>query len=195
MTETDMKTLFQQAVDGYGKAYLDTESAIIAQGETATKFLAGKLSDSSLPPFTVFIATTLADSIENTGEVLKTANMAITEKVDRAARSPLGNPRPDAIAGVWAAFGDKLTNIVALHLVKNLQWPHWKSLAAIIYLGYYADASVLPALDQFKADIKGGKRGPVETEPYTSPAAALDQAMDNVRITIEADAKKDKGST
>lgn len=193
MPNTDLNTLFQQAVNGYDKAFLDAESAITAEGETATQFLSTKQADASLSDFEHFIAATLADSIAGAGTKYAAAVTAIQAKQKRARQTPVGTPVPDTIAGLYSIQGADITDLVALHLVKERQWPHWMSMAAIIYLGYYAGPSVLPAFDQFMADLNANKRVLDNTllQTQTNPVFnTLVESMELVRIVIKDDTYK-----
>lgn len=194
MSDTDLNTLFQQAVDGYAKAFLDAESAIYAQGDTAATFLATKAADQTQPPFVRFVAATLADGVKGTTKVYQSAMGRLDDRMKNLSRTPVAHPRPESVAALFSAHGETLTDMVALHLVKEVQWPNWLSLAAIIHLGHYAGPSVLPAFDQFKQDLDAGKRplGRTLEQSPGSPLANLAEAMNAVRVVIEADAKKDK---
>lgn len=183
---TDLNTLFQQAVTGYDEAFLSAESAITAEGEAAGKFLADKIAEKDLPPFTVFTATALAEGISGKAKLFQDAMKDVANYADFAAKTPLGTPPSDTAAGTIVAYSTELSDLVALHMVKETQWPYWKTLAAIIYLGYYADASVLPALNQFIQDMEAGKHAPEVANKAASDN--LLEAARNVLIVIEADA-------
>lgn len=193
MSDTDLNTLFQQAVEGYGKAYLDAESAIYAQGETAKQTLLAKVADTSLTPFARFIAATLADALGGAAQTYAKLDAAVGALEDSLRGTPLGTPPADIAAGTMTAESQNLSDLLALHLVKETDWPSWRALGAIIYLGYYAGSSVLPALEQFRADLKSGKHpalGEDTGEATDSIIAHLDEAANLVRIVIQDEAFK-----
>ena len=184
---TDLNTLFQQAVSGYDETFLNAESAIYAQSEAAGQFFSNKLAEKDLPPFTVFTATALAEGIGGKAKLFQNAMADMANYEAFAAKTPLGTPPSDTAAGTIVAYSTELSDLVALHMVKELQWPYWKTLAAIIYLGYYADASALPALDQFIQDVEAGKH-----TPKVGGKAASDKLLEaakNVCIVIDADTR------
>lgn len=190
MADTDLNALFKQAVDGYGQDFLDAEKALYAQGDAAKSLLRTQQDDQKQSAFARFVAKTLADGIEGTHDLYGKAMTAIQADEKRLSRTPLGNPTADTVAGTIAAYSPKLCDMVALHLIKELRWAFWMQNAAVIYLGYYADASVLPAFDQLKADIKSGKRNPtgINLETDSGPFfTRLEETMDLVRVVIESD--------
>lgn len=106
---------------------------------------------------------------------------------NRAAESPRGLPSPDAAAGRLARFSD-ISDFVALRMLKETDWPEWKVLASIIHLGHWGTASVLPAIDQFRADLTSGKRpvlGDITNEQTQATIEKLDEAAQLVAIVIK----------
>ncbi len=190
MTDTDLNTLFKQAVDEYGQKYLDAEKALIAADATGKEFLQTQLADSKQTDFARFIAQTLIDAMDGTMKPYTDAMSAIGESIKRTRRTPLGTPKPDTVAGKLGAYSPKLSDLVVLHLIKELNWPMWLQTAAIIYLGYYADGSVLTAFDKLKEDIEKGLHGP-KTATLEDASGTyfnqLEEAMEMVRITIKSD--------
>lgn len=198
MSDTDFNTLFQQAVDGYDKAYLDAESAIYAQGDTAKQGLLAKQADTNLTPFARFIAATLADAMGGANKTYTGLDTAVTALEERLRDTPLGTPPADITAGTMSVQSKDLSDLIALRLVKETAWPGWRALGAVIYLGYYATATVLPALEQFCADLTSGKHtalGDPSGEDAKAVIEQLDEAVRLITIVIEEEHRKGTPTT
>lgn len=197
MSDTDFNTLFQQAVDSYDKAYLDAENAIYAQGDTARQALLAKQGDTNLTAFAGFVAATLADAMDGANKTYTELDAAITALAAQVKDTPLGTPPADIVSGTMSVHSKELSDLLALHLVKETEWPSWRALGAIIYLGYYATSPVLPALEQFCADLKAGKHTALGGETSADNEAIieqLDEAVRMITIVIKEEAKKTEGT-
>lgn len=189
----DTNQLFQQAVNDYDRAYLDAEAELRAGGESTAIILQQIAADKNQPPLARFIAASIAAWIDGKGNNYEIAMNSLGGLVAHAERTPKGLPSPDVAAGRLARFDD-ISDFVALRLLKETDWPQWKVMAAVMYLGFWATDTVLPALDQFRMDLKSGKRkalGDPLDEQTQAVIEKLDEAAGLVRIVIADESFKE----
>lgn len=187
MADATPTELLQKTLNTYGQDYLDAEKALRAGGETTATALKQFSANSKQPPLTRFIAATIAAWIDGKGANYDTAMQVLAVTAEHAAHTPRGTPSPDTAAAKLELFDD-ISDFVALRMLKETDWPEWKVLAAIVYLGYWGTASVLPAIDQFRADLKNGNRpqlGDILNKQTDSVIEKLDEAAGLVRLVIQ----------
>lgn len=187
MADTTPTEWFQRALSAYGQDYLAAEKALRGGGDAALTVLNQVAADTTQTPLARFIATTLANVSGDRGAACDSALSALNGLEVHAGKTPRSVPDVEIAAGRLSRFGD-ITDFIALRMLKETEWPEWKVMAAIVYLGYWAGASVLPALDQFQADLKAGQRaniGDDVDEETQDIIAKLDEAAQLVRIVIE----------
>ena len=192
MADTTTTELFNQALTTYRQDSLNAEKALRAGGAQTASDLKNIAADQKQTPLARFIATTIAAWIDDGGALFEAAMDALNTAAQRAAKTPVGVPEPDLAASELELF-DNIYNFVALRLLKETDWPQWKMLTAIIHMGHWAMASVLPALDQFSADLKSGKHtnlGGTSDAGNAEIVKQLVEAVDLVCIVIKEEAKK-----
>lgn len=189
MADTTTDELFQKALTSYGQDYLIAEKALRAGGETTATALKLIAADTKKTPLTRFIAATIAAAISGQADEFDAAMDGLDNLATYTAKTPLGVPSPDTAASELTLYSD-FSDFAALRLLKEIDWPEWKVMTVIVYLGYYATSSVSPALDQFRADLKDGKRPALcaESDEQTNAVIAkLDEAAQLVAIVIKDD--------
>lgn len=186
MSDTDMNTLFTQVVNENGAAFLKGESALLAQGDTAVEFLRGKQADSGATSLARFIAATLADAIGAGANAYADAMEEIDTMVSECEQTPRGTPTPDSVAGTLKAHSENLSGLAALHLLKETDWPYWKAMGAIVYIGYFGESSALPALQQYSDNLTEEKLSPL-SEQANDVIEQLTEAIQLISIVIKND--------
>lgn len=195
MADTTPTEWFQKALSAYGQNYLDAEKALRAGGETTATALQKIAADAKQTPLARFMAATIANWGANQGANFDAAMNSLDSLAEHAAKTPLGTPPPDTAASEIALFDD-ISDFVALRTLKETDWPYWKAMTAIIYLGYYATASVLPALEQFCTDLKSGKHTGLGGTSAADNEAIVEQLVEAVQlITIVIKDEKSKPTT
>ncbi|MCR4376467.1 MAG: hypothetical protein NUV50_00020 [Rhodospirillales bacterium] len=192
MADTTPSEWFQKALTAYGQNYLDAEQALRSGGEATATVLKQIVMDPKQAPLAQFIAATITAWIEGKGDNYQIAINGLSGLQVRAEQTILSAPSADVAAGRLARFDD-ISDFIALRMLKETDWPEWKVLAAIVYLGYWGTGSVLPAIDQFRADLKNGTRpqlGDILNEQTDSVIEKLDEAASLVRIVIQDEAFK-----
>jgi hypothetical protein len=179
--------IFDKALNAYGADYLAAEKELRAGGTSTASSLQQIAADTTQTPLARFVAGTIAAWIDGKGSNYEVAMSGLDGLAARAAKTPSGTPAADVAAGRLKHYDD-IANFVALRLLKETDWPQWKVLAAVVYLGYWGTASVLPALEQFRSDLKAGKRpalGDLLDVKTKGVIEQLDGAAELVRIVIE----------
>jgi hypothetical protein len=149
-TNKNMDALFEKAVVSYGKDYLEAELALRNGGSAATLFLQKNLTHPD--PVARLMARCLLDWMEgNRPEYIAALNYLDTlPKI--LARTPITSPDPTASARYLTKhYGDRVADVLALRLVKETDWPHWRVMAVLFYLQEHHLPSTTAALIRFAA--------------------------------------------
>jgi len=183
MADTSVTELFKTAVTSYGKNYLDAEQALRAGGTATATELQKIQADTSQTPLTRFIAGTIADWANGKGGSFDAALKTLANVQTRASKTPRNVPLADTAAAKLQLFDD-IENFLALRMLKEIDWPAWQVMAAIVYLGYWGTSSVIPALYQFQADLKSGMRTGLGDQMGKETAAVIDRLNEAASLVL-----------
>jgi hypothetical protein len=71
----------------------------------------------------------------------------------RLARTPITSPSPSGIAAYLSQhFGARVADLLAVHLIKQTDWPHWRVSGVLLYLREQARPSTTAALIRFVSE-------------------------------------------
>jgi hypothetical protein len=150
MTADEAKARFAQTLAATGPAYPAHEQALVARGDEVA--LAALLrqhaaADVALPRLLAQVVLAWRTPVQADFA----AALQYFETVPaRLARTPVGKPRPDGVEGYLTKnFGNRLTKLLALRLVKQTDWPAWQVMGVLFYLRKHRDPETTAALVRF----------------------------------------------
>jgi len=157
-----MESVVAQAGASSGREYLELEERIRGGGEPSIAALRGHLADPD--PVQQLMARVLLAWMEG-----RTECPAALEFLDnlaaRLAKTPVGNPPPvGVVAELDDRFGPRAAECLALRLVKDTSWPHWRVMGVIFYLKGQKLPATTSALIRFAATTtnKDWQNGAIE---------------------------------
>lgn len=173
---THYETVFQSAVDGRGRTYLDAEAELLAGGSEASTLLTTRANDPGASAQARFIAATLAAALAGAWDPADGPLKALDDYEKFVAPRERRRPRPAVAGGLLMAY-PKCAGTLALRLMKQDDWPEWKQLAVLSYLATHLDPAARPALQAFTATT-----GSAPARAYAAQIlAAADQLAAQVR--------------
>lgn len=151
--EKNMDTQFEAVVVSTGQTYLSAERELLKGGQPALATLHRNLRHSD--PMTQFIANTLLNWMQGGGQEIEAALSYLDNLPKRLAPTPIPTPSPLGVASFLEKhFGPRVTDALALRLVKQTDWPHWRVMGVLFYLMNQRVASTTPALVRFAAETE-----------------------------------------
>jgi hypothetical protein len=198
--------LYQKALTSSGQSYLEDERQLLAQGEQAAAFLSERLKDA--PPLAKLVAQAILGRLRRDPEFEECLKF-IDDTEQRAQRSVMGAPPPEYVAAaLFHKFGNRVSPLLGVQLLKLQEiWPHWKTLATLLYLGKLESASAADVLICFVASTTDDHQrnlairslvavgdanvlAKIEAEPKTTDEAraALNEAASRIRESLKREA-------
>ena len=145
-----MDSVVAQAGASSGEEYLALEERIRGGGEEAVAALRRHLADPD--PVRQLMARTLLAWMEGRAPECPAALEFLDNLAARLAKTPVGNPPPVGVAAELAdRFGPRAAECLALRLVKETAWPHWRVMGVIFYLKNQKVPATTSALIRFAA--------------------------------------------
>lgn len=152
MSQESVSELFETCVRQHGTAYLQAEGLLVAQGNDALGFLQTQ-QETNPDPFVRLLASVMARWIQGDGSLFQQALTYIDAYELEDEKMQLVSPRSDSIAkGLLHRYEKKVAAFLAVRLVKEPEWPHWKVAAVALYLSFVNDPELEPAIAQFEAE-------------------------------------------
>jgi hypothetical protein len=128
-----MDEVVTQAAASSGQQYLALEGELRRGGPDAMAALRRWLADPD--PVTRLMATVLLAWMEGRAPDCQGALEYLDAIERRLAKTPVGNPPPVGVAAELAdRFGPRAAECLALRLVKETDWPHWRVMGVLFYL-------------------------------------------------------------
>ena len=144
-----MDSVVAEAGASSGQEYLDLEERIRGGGEPSIAALRRHLADPD--PVQQLMARVLLAWMEGRPEC-PAALEFLDNLAARLAKTPVGNPPPIGVASELAdRFGPRAAECLALRLVKDTSWPHWRVMGVIFYLRDQKVPATTSALIRFGA--------------------------------------------
>ena len=148
-----MDELFQEASYSSGRLYLESETKLRKSGDAALPTLRSNLQNSD--PLARLIAKCLRDLLEGRAPDYEPALNYLDSLPQRLARTPITSPPPTGVAAYLTQhFGARVVEFLALRLVKETDWPHWRVMGVIFYLKDQGSPSTTAALLRFATDTR-----------------------------------------
>ena len=165
--QTTLSDDFNQALVAQGVQYLALESKlrdeIAPDPQKAAQSLANLVK---AEPIAQLMATVLLGWVgQDKGDSIEALDYL--DKIGpKLKRSAVGHPRPAGVAGRLAdSYSDRVANLLALRLVKQEDWPHWRVEGVLQYLQECKKATTTSALLRFAMEAKDEewRRDAIET--------------------------------
>lgn len=145
-----MDAVVAQAAASSGQAYLGLEEQLRAGGREATDALRLRLTDPD--PVNQLMARVLLAWMEGRAPECPEALEYLEALERRLAKTPVGSPPPVGVAAeLDDRFGPRAAECLALRLVKELDWPHWRVMGVLFYLRDQRVPETTSALVRFVA--------------------------------------------
>lgn len=128
-----MNVVFQTATRATGEAYLKAEQELRDGGEEAGPTLrANRLNPD---PVAGLLARVLLNWAGPTEPDYDAALQYLDTLPAYVAETPIGTPSPSGVAAYLEKhFEGRVTDLLALRLVKEPDWPHWRVVGVLLYL-------------------------------------------------------------
>jgi hypothetical protein len=148
-----MDTMFEAAVTSTGPAYLDAEQRLRDAEAAAVPVLEKNLHRSD--PIARLVARVILDWLQGSATNFQDALDYLDYLPERIAHTPMGDPRPDGVAGYLSdTFEARVVELLALRLVKGIDWPQWRVYGVLFYLKEQARPSTTEALLRFTVETQ-----------------------------------------
>jgi hypothetical protein len=139
---------FDQALRRFDDEYREAEAALRAGGAEAQAVLRARTQEPN--GVTRLLARTLLAWSEGRAPDNDEALAGLDEQEKEMLDSPARTPSPSGIAYFLKnRFGASVVDVLALRLLKELDWPRWKILGVLMYLEEHDPATVGTALVRF----------------------------------------------
>ncbi len=143
-----METLFAELIAVKGNEYLKKEYQLREFGGDAVAMLQTKLSDQD--SFTRFYARMMINWISGRSPKNQEALSYLDSLPVRLARTPITSPSPmGAMSYLNLHFQSSVTDILAVHLIKLPDFPHWRIATILFYLESQKSPEVTDILLRF----------------------------------------------
>lgn len=145
-----MDPVVAQATTSSGREYVALEERLRAGGQEALVALRRRLADPD--PVNQLMASVLIGWIEGRAAECQAALEFLDSLERRLAKTPVGNPPPVGVAAeLDDRFGPRVAECLALRLVKENDWPHWRVMGTVLYLRDQKVPATTSALVRFAA--------------------------------------------
>lgn len=182
-----MDTVFQAAAASRGDPYLEAESQLRDGGTAAAEVLQGYREHPE--PIARLLATTLLKWVRGQAPEYQAALEYLEYIPKRLAKTPVGAPPPTGVANeLGERFGGRAADFLALRLVKETDWPRWKSLGVLLYLQRQTSPITTAALLRFVADSDDAEMRRFGAEAITAiddPDLAGKLAVERARLEAQ----------
>jgi hypothetical protein len=127
------ENLLQMLIEGVGETYLNAERQAITEAESIVPVLQDAMKNAT--PLTKLIIQVVLERILG-NQTFETCLNYFDEVEQRAAKSIMGIPRSDGVAGyLLRNFQDSPTSLLSVYLIKlSSIWANWKVLSVLLYL-------------------------------------------------------------
>jgi hypothetical protein len=145
--QNPIETLIHTAVNATGSAYFEAEHAL--RSATAGTNPA-QLPSLDADPVADLILEVLQQWRQAEGVEFARALDYLDTLPARLALTPITRPSPSGIASYLSLhFGPRVANLLAVHLIKQTDWPYWRTSGVLLYLRQQTGPSITPALIRF----------------------------------------------
>jgi hypothetical protein len=146
-----MNTTFDLAVEKTGPEYLGLEADLRRSARSGSQELESIRKHLTSPdPLVRLLATVLLDWAGAKESDFKSALEYLERLPVETRKTIVRVPSPTGTESyLTLRFGDRVTELLALRLVKEQDWPQWKVLAVIFYLKAHKVPSTTSALIRF----------------------------------------------
>jgi len=157
-----METLVNKALNSRGREYFETERAYRLSG--------GLPPDPELPspnadPLSTLILHVLRQWKQPEAEEYDRALGYLDTLPAQLAPTPITGPSPSGVAAYLSLhFGSRVADLMAVHLIKQTDWPSWRVSGVLLYLREEARPSITPALIRFASETREQRWGAVALE-------------------------------
>lgn len=149
----DIEALFERAVASEDEAYQRAEDRLRAALGEAAPTLRAKLSHTD--PVGRLTARVMLEWAEASGDDFEKANQYLDVLAQRFSQTAAGMPPARAVVQTLSArFGSRLSELLALRLVKQTTWPSWRVMTALGYLDQHKNPATTDALIRFAAQTQ-----------------------------------------
>ena len=154
-----MSTSFALAVEKVGPEYLELESGLrqaVRSGPAGLESIRQELAHPD--PVARLLAKVIIDWAGPRENDFKRALAYLDELPVKMKGTVLGTPSPSgAESYLTLHFADRVTELLALRLAKEQEWPNWKVLAVVFYLKAHKVPSTTSALIRFAIGTTNAK--------------------------------------
>jgi hypothetical protein len=143
-----MDVLLEKAVTSRGNEYIEAEAALRQAADGEAMAAASRHPDPLAPQ----IAKAVLGWKDRPQEY--TRALAYIENLPKLLeRTPITAPSPAGVAAYLKKhFDARVTDILAVRLLKSEGWPWWRTVGVLMYLKQTAPSEVTPALVRFAAE-------------------------------------------
>lgn len=143
-----MEAVFTTALERRGRAYLEAEEELRAGGAPAIATLQRHLADKD--GLSQLIARVILAWATGKAPSYPKAVEKLDAMAAESRQTPAGAPSPTGVAhALTKSFGDSVVEVLAVRLLKAVDWPRWKTLGVLLYLQAHPAEPVAPALVSF----------------------------------------------
>jgi hypothetical protein len=176
-----METLFEEARVSMGADYLSAERKLRGAGAAAVPTLRAKLQH---PDYIArSIAKCLLNWIEGRGAEFQAALDYLDFIPRRLAKTPVGSPPPVGVAAeLTDRYAARVTEFLAVRLVKSPGWPSWQSEGVLLYLREHKVASTTAPLIRFAVET--------QREPWRAIAIEVVKAANDPELASKIVAER-----
>jgi hypothetical protein len=180
-----MNIVFEQAVARYGPEYLQAEQTLLRAGSAAAPTLQQNLDHRD--PVGRMIARCLLQWIGGKAPEYQAALDYLDQIGKRMARTPAGVPPTAGVAAELSErYGAKVADLLAVHLVKELDWPQWRVGSVLQYIMDHKATSTTSALIRFAAETNN--------EPWRAAAIETIRSVHDPDLATKMDYERKRYS-
>ena len=164
-----MEEVFRTAITSVGEDYLEAEQALRAGGADALMAMQQGLGDGD--PIAPLLVQVLTRWIEQNPPEYQAALDYLDFLPQKLARTPIPKPSPSGVAAYLTKhFAGNVTDVLALRLIKAIEWPHWRVAGVLLYFQEHKDPQITAALIRFagQASDRDWRNLAIETIRATS---------------------------
>jgi hypothetical protein len=151
-----METLVDKALNSKGSEYFEAERAYrLASGLPP---LSDAVFSNNTDPLSQLILHVLAQWKQPAAQEFDQAVQYLDGLPARIAKTPITSPSPTGIVGYLSLhFGSRVADLLAVHLIKQTNWPQWRVSGVLLYLRGQPGPSDTAALIRFAAEARDKK--------------------------------------
>jgi hypothetical protein len=151
-----MDTLIDKALNSKGREYFEAERAYRLAGGSPALPVAP--SANNLDPLSALILHVLGQWRQPEAQEFDQALEYLDKLPARLAETPITSPSPSGIAGYLSMhFGSRVADLMAVHLIKQTDWPRWRVSGILLYLREQPRPSITAALIRFVSETRDKK--------------------------------------